>query len=197
MRRRSENRTARVMESIRVMVTNRSVIAGDRLPSIRSFAAQMGVSPSTVVEAYERLAAEGLIRARAGSGFYVSGPAAPFIVTDTGPDLDRAIDPVWVSRQSLDAYPGIPKPGCGWLPANGCRAMQFAGRYATSPKRKVPCSPIMASRAGRYRCGACLPANFLQRVSPPPPSKSLGAFRGRFNHRACEYKEAFGNFHTG
>ncbi|PSD49833.1 hypothetical protein C7E25_09505, partial [Stenotrophomonas maltophilia] len=33
--------------------------AGSRLPSVRAQAAAMGVSVSTVVEAYERLAAEG------------------------------------------------------------------------------------------------------------------------------------------
>jgi DNA-binding transcriptional MocR family regulator len=32
------------------------------------------------------------------------------------PKLDRAIDPLWVSRQSLEADDAVPKPGCGWLP---------------------------------------------------------------------------------
>jgi len=110
-------RTASVMETIRARVVSRALISGDRLPSVRGFAAKMGVSPSTVVEAYDRLAAEGLIRARAGSGFYVSAPAAPLVLADTAPNLDRAIDPFWVSRQSLDTDTNIPKPGCGWLPA--------------------------------------------------------------------------------
>src|SRR5262249_53851421 len=26
------------------------------------------------------------------------------------------IDPLWISRQSLEADAGLPKPGCGWLP---------------------------------------------------------------------------------
>ena len=30
----------------------------------------------------------------------------------------RAVDPFWVSRQSLDAEDGVLKPGCGWLPAD-------------------------------------------------------------------------------
>src|SRR5262249_22254168 len=86
----------------------------------RSFAATMGVSPSTVVEAYDRLAAEGLIRARRGSGFYVAGTGLPppMALADTGPRRDRAIDPFWVTRQSLDADPSVLKPGCGWLPAD-------------------------------------------------------------------------------
>ncbi len=64
-----------VMDAIRRRMATRALAPGERLPSIRSFAATMGVSPSTVVEAYDRLAAEGLIRSRPGSGFYVSGSA--------------------------------------------------------------------------------------------------------------------------
>ncbi len=112
-------RTTEVMNAIRAKVASRALAADDRLPSIRSFAATMGVSPSTVVEAYDRLAAEGLIRARPGSGFYVSSAALPpLALTKDQPQRDRAVDPFWVSRQSLDAGSGTMKPGCGWLPAD-------------------------------------------------------------------------------
>ncbi|WP_223967657.1 PLP-dependent aminotransferase family protein [Bradyrhizobium sp. RD5-C2] len=107
------------MNAIRARIASRALAADDRLPSIRSFAATMGVSPSTVVEAYDRLAAEGLIRARPGSGFYVSSAALPpLALTKDQPQHDRAVDPFWVSRQSLDAASGALKPGCGWLPAD-------------------------------------------------------------------------------
>ncbi|WP_430648597.1 PLP-dependent aminotransferase family protein [Bradyrhizobium manausense] len=105
------------MSAIRAKVAGRALSAGDRLPSIRSLAATMGVSPSTVVEAYDRLAAEGLVRARRGSGFYVSPTVTPpLALTQAEPRRDRAVDPFWVSRQSLDTDAGVPKPGCGWLP---------------------------------------------------------------------------------
>ncbi|ALG74620.1 GntR family transcriptional regulator [Azospirillum thiophilum] len=114
-----DTRTGAVMAAIRKKVSNRALASGDRLPSIRSFATTMGVSPSTVVEAYDRLAAEGLIRARRGSGFYVVGTASsPMTLAQAGPRQDRAVDPFWVSRQSLDADPAVLKPGCGWLPAD-------------------------------------------------------------------------------
>ncbi|MFN5107466.1 MAG: PLP-dependent aminotransferase family protein [Bradyrhizobium sp.] len=107
------------MNAIRARIASRALAADDRLPSIRSFAATMGVSPSTVVEAYDRLAAEGLIRARPGSGFYVSSAALPRLsLAQDQPQRDRAVDPFWVSRQSLDAASGALKPGCGWLPAD-------------------------------------------------------------------------------
>ncbi|QQO15109.1 PLP-dependent aminotransferase family protein [Bradyrhizobium diazoefficiens] len=105
------------MSAIRAKIAGRALLAGDRLPSIRSLATTIGVSPSTVVEAYDRLAAEGLIRARRGSGFYVSPLAAPpLALAAAEPRRDRAVDPFWVSRQSLDTDAAVPKPGCGWLP---------------------------------------------------------------------------------
>ena len=111
-------RTSDVMDAIRRRMASRALSPGERLPSIRGFAATMGVSPSTVVEAYDRLAAEGVIRSRPGSGFYVSGAMPPLALAEAGPRLDRAIDPFWVSRQSLDAGPEMLRPGCGWLPAD-------------------------------------------------------------------------------
>lgn len=114
---RAGTRTASVMRAIRAKVASRALAPGDRLPSIRAFAKTMGVSPSTVVEAYDRLAAEGLIRARPGSGFFVSATASPpLALAQDLPQTERAIDPLWVSRQSLDAGTATLKPGCGWLP---------------------------------------------------------------------------------
>ncbi|HBQ80946.1 MAG TPA: GntR family transcriptional regulator, partial [Erwinia persicina] len=65
--------TETLIDEIRRSILTGTLAAGDRLMSVRRFAAARSVSPSTVVEAYERLAAEGVIRARRGSGFYVSG----------------------------------------------------------------------------------------------------------------------------
>jgi len=114
-----QGRTAAVMAAIRGKLAARSLAPGDRLPSIRRFAATMQVSPSTVVEAYDRLAAEGLIRARQGSGFYVTGNGLPpLALAQAASPRERAVDPFWVSRQSLDADDNALKPGCGWLPAD-------------------------------------------------------------------------------
>ncbi|ODT20434.1 MAG: GntR family transcriptional regulator, partial [Mesorhizobium sp. SCN 65-12] len=107
-----------VMAEIRQRIAARVLTPGARLPSIRAFASTMDVSKSTVVEAYERLAAEGAIRSRPGSGFYAAGPLAPLSLAEIAPRLDRAVDPLWISRQSLEAGEEVLKPGCGWLPAS-------------------------------------------------------------------------------
>ena len=111
-------RTVAVMEAIRGRLKARTLMPGEKLPSIRGLATSMRVSPATVVEAYDRLVAEGLIHARPGSGFYVSGALPPLALAEVAPRRDRAIDPLWVSRQSLDAAAAAHKPGCGWLPAD-------------------------------------------------------------------------------
>lgn len=113
---RNALRTTQVMNAIRRMISERALLAGDRVPSIRGFAARMGVSPSTVAEAYDRLVAEGILRSRPGSGFYVSDGIAARECEARRTDPERSVDPLWVSRQSLDAAPETLKPGCGWLP---------------------------------------------------------------------------------
>lgn len=111
-----ESLIARVMATVRNRISSRVLTPGARLPSIRAFATSMKVSKSTVVEAYERLAAEGLIRSRPGSGFFVAAPLAPLSLAEIGPKLDRQVDPLWISRQALEAEGDVLKPGCGWLP---------------------------------------------------------------------------------
>lgn len=128
-----ETRTGSVIKAIKARIGSRALVEGDRLPSIRSLAATLGVSPSTVVSAYDLMAAEGLIKARPGSGFYVSGHALPpLTLTHASTPQARAIDPFWVSRLSLDAEPDVLKPGCGWLPADWMPndAMRRALRHA-------------------------------------------------------------------
>jgi DNA-binding transcriptional MocR family regulator len=109
-------RVEMVMATIRQRIHGRSLTPGAKLPSVRGLAGTLKVSTSTVVEAYERLVAEGAIHSRPGSGFYVASQTAPLSLSEIGPRLDRAVDPFWVSRQSLEAGDGDLKPGCGWLP---------------------------------------------------------------------------------
>lgn len=114
----SITRIEHVMQSVRERIAARTYPPGTRLPSVRAQAQSANVSVSTIVEAYGRLAAQGLIEARPGSGFYVTAPLAPLNLTALEPALDRDIDPLWISRQSLEADKHVLMPGCGWLPSD-------------------------------------------------------------------------------
>lgn len=70
-------RIEKVMASIRQRIASRSLVPGARLPSVRGLAKAMHVSTSTVVEAYDRLVADGTISSRPGSGFCSRSACAP------------------------------------------------------------------------------------------------------------------------
>ncbi len=105
-----------VMQTIRDQLAARVLVPGERLPSIRQQAERLNVAKNTIVEAYDRLAADGVIAAKRGSGFYVCGHLPPLSLSDVGATRDRSIDPLWIIRQSLEAGGDMLKPGCGWLP---------------------------------------------------------------------------------
>lgn len=112
----SRTRVGAVMEALYERIANRSLMPGARVPSIRMMADALSVSKSTVVEAYDRLTGEGVLVARRGAGFFVAGHAPPLALADLGPRLDRAVDPLWLTRQSLETDGQALRPGCGWLP---------------------------------------------------------------------------------
>ena len=105
-----------VMQTIRGQMASRALVPGERLPSIRQMAERLNVAKNTIVEAYDRLAADGVIASKRGSGFYVCGHLPPLSLADVGATRDRSIDPLWIIRQSLEAETDMLKPGCGWLP---------------------------------------------------------------------------------
>src|SRR5574337_733107 len=101
---------------VRSRIESRALARGARLPSVRELAAKLHVSKSTVVEAYDRLLAEGAVAARRGSGFYVAGAARPLNLTASDPPPEPAIDPSWINRHAMTADADFLCPGAGWLP---------------------------------------------------------------------------------
>ncbi|WP_052847664.1 PLP-dependent aminotransferase family protein [Streptomyces avicenniae] len=67
--------TVQVRNSLRALIEDRTLWPGTRLPSTRQLAADLEVSRSVVVDAYEQLSAEGYLETRPGSGTTVSSRA--------------------------------------------------------------------------------------------------------------------------
>ncbi len=109
------------------------------LPATRLLAGDLGVSRGVIVEAYQRLADEGLITARPGAGTRVVGvsrpaprprPAAEFRPAPAGlkpaPAGPQPSDPMllaqrWRARAEIDLSPGVPDlsgfPRAAWMRA--------------------------------------------------------------------------------
>ncbi len=95
--------------------------AGSRLPSIRQFAQDSAVSRFTVVEAYDRLIAQGLVESRRGSGFFVrhrSVDGALKTARAWAESPNPNMDVVWLLRNMFRQLPSGDAPGGGVLPAS-------------------------------------------------------------------------------
>ncbi len=141
------SRTAQVMADIRGRIGAGQLVPNDRLPSIRRLAVELSVSPSTVVEAYDRLSAEGLIRPRPVPASSSPRPGARLHPVVRLEPRAPEVDPFWVARQALDADPGTSKPGCGWLPPDWMPTALPMPACATCCARRPASPPITVPRA--------------------------------------------------
>ncbi|OKI09896.1 GntR family transcriptional regulator [Streptomyces sp. CB02923] len=109
---------ASLMRSLREAVRTGRLAPGTRLPSSRTFAADLGIARNTVADAYAELVAEGWLSARQGSGTRVARRAAP---SRAAPPARRAAPPRLPDRPRYDLRPGTPDvsgfPRAAWLAA--------------------------------------------------------------------------------
>ena len=82
---------AQLEQSLREAVRTGRLARGDRLPSSRMLAVDLGLSRGVVQECYEQLAAEGYLVSRTGSGTTVAEGVAP--TTPSSADGDRVPGP--------------------------------------------------------------------------------------------------------
>src|SRR5258708_24778529 len=77
---------SQVYDAFRAAIVARNLRAGERIPSTRSLASELGISRIPVLNAYAQLLAEGYFKSRVGAGTFVSS-SLPDIVT---PAEDRS-----------------------------------------------------------------------------------------------------------
>lgn len=64
-----------IAEQIATLCASGALQLGERLPSVRELARELGVNQNTVLRVYERLVGEGLLEMRHGQGTFVSSRA--------------------------------------------------------------------------------------------------------------------------
>lgn len=69
-----------IAETICDGVMNGTFREGERIPSVREYAASVAVNPNTVMRTYEHLSQNGVIANRRGIGFFVTDDARELIV---------------------------------------------------------------------------------------------------------------------
>lgn len=64
-----------VGDQVRRMIAAGTLLAGDRLPTVRELAAELVVNPNTVARAYQDLEREGVVETRRGMGTFACEPS--------------------------------------------------------------------------------------------------------------------------
>ena len=91
-------------------IVARAIAPGTRLPATRSLAKELGVSRSTVVQAYEQLAAEGYVKPRPGSGYFACdvGDAETLYALSRPHPFNPTESLVDEAAMAKPDFPGIP-----------------------------------------------------------------------------------------
>jgi len=108
-----------IVDGLRCLIDDGTLRAGTKVPSIRQFAHAHDVSVFTVVEAYDRLVAQGRLVSRPHSGFFVrrrSGSVPGTAPLATAGAAGTSFDSMWYLRKIFENRHLSMKPGCGWLP---------------------------------------------------------------------------------
>ncbi len=98
---------AQLYDQVRGEIANGRLPPGSRLPPTRALAEDLGVSRSTVTDAYARLAGEGFVEGRRGGGTVVVGFGPP---TLRGPEPPATLEPTARAARLGRYGPGVAGP---------------------------------------------------------------------------------------
>ena len=133
---RIEDRSARgIAAALSRLITSGELAAGDRLPTVRELAQRLGISPTTVSDAWRLLADVGSIDARGRRGTFVAEAPRPF-----SPRRYRRVTE-GPGHFPLDLSTGTPDPDL--LPDLGPALARVAGRTPTTSYLDDPVVPAL------------------------------------------------------
>jgi len=141
----AQSLTGQLADRFAERIRNRLLAPGARLPSVRECARQQGVSPHTVVAAYDQLLAQGLVEARRQRGFYVRDSGAVAVDPDLASTRSVPVQslPPLVAADASALIRGMfhrpsdkPQPGMGVFPSDWLEStfMPAAVRRVTGSK---------------------------------------------------------------
>jgi GntR family transcriptional regulator/MocR family aminotransferase len=146
---------AQLQHELRTAIRSGRLAAGERLPSSRALARELGVSRGLVIDSYQQLEAEGFLDTRAGSATRVARTARAPVTAVT---QLRA-----PARPEIDFFPGVPDLASfpvrdwAWAVAEaGRQAPTVLAGYA-DPAGNERLRTVIASYLGRVRGAASDP----------------------------------------
>src|SRR5690606_35783653 len=156
-----------ICEFFRASISTGRIRRGRRLPSSRELASQLGISRTTAVQAYERLAAEGYIAARPRAGIFVADALPEDFPSYAGsktsqtsrpsPRESAAESPSAESERTLSLVPGVPAidhfPWKAWRKLSAAVLREEAARVVgnADPRGELPLREAIAEYLAEAR----------------------------------------------
>jgi GntR family transcriptional regulator / MocR family aminotransferase len=141
---------AQLERELREAIRSRRLGAGERLPSSRALARELGVSRGLVQECYAQLWAEGYLVTRSGSGTRVAAGAAS--------ETSAAVrEPAPVVRLAVDFRPGrpdltsFPRADWAWATREACRTASADALGYGDPRGSARLREVIAAYLRRVR----------------------------------------------
>jgi GntR family transcriptional regulator / MocR family aminotransferase len=153
-RRRSTTLGVQLAGQVRDLITSGTLEVGNRLPSTRGLAEDLGVSRAVTEQAFDQLLAEGWLEARRGSGTYVAaaGHVAPGPIRGPAPTL--AVPPFrfdtgtpWIDPRHAAGWRrawrdvAADRPPAGYPDGGGLPALREALCLHLARTRGLRCTP--------------------------------------------------------
>jgi DNA-binding transcriptional MocR family regulator len=125
-----------IAASVARAITSGRIAPGERLPTVRALAEELGVSPATISHAWQALGRAGLIISRGRAGSFVRAPDAEWLPPRTQGLAGHLGD------ARLDLSRGTPDPLL--LPEIGRALSRVSARAGTSSYHDLPVIPELA-----------------------------------------------------
>ncbi len=90
-----------IADTITDKVVNGEYPAGEKIPSVRELAAEMGVNPNTIMRTYNELQSMEIIENRRGIGYFVHAEAQKVILTEKRKEFFQQLLPDFLSKAQL------------------------------------------------------------------------------------------------
>ena len=90
-----------IADTITEKVVNGEFPAGEKIPSVRELAAEMGVNPNTVMRTYSELQAMNIIENQRGIGYFVHPDAQKIILKGKKEEFFRKVLPEFLKQAAM------------------------------------------------------------------------------------------------
>jgi len=160
---------AQLEASLREAVRDGRLRAGERLPSTRELARELGVSRGLVQECYGQLLAEGYLTSRTGSATRVADVTSPPARAGAGAPAPEAAPPPPPREPPLiaDFTPGVPdlssfpRADWAWAVRQACTEAPTADLGYGDPRGSLVLREVLAGYLRRVRAAAASPERMV------------------------------------